>query len=159
MQDFVAKAYGGKIRQRVGGICLRKKIGKTQILLIKHQGLGKPYFWIPPGGGIEFGETAKNALCREFLEETGLIIEIQKFLGISEFLNLPLHTYELFFMVDVKGGNLKQGIDPETDIDKQVIQKISWLSLEELAQIPEQYKHPILHNFDEKRLMNFIQFS
>jgi len=158
LQEFIAKTYGGKIRQRVGGICLRKEAGETQILLIKHQGLGKPYFWIPSGGGVKFGETAQKALCREFAEETGLEVEVKEFLGIFEFLNLPLHAYEFFFRVHIKGGKLKQGLDPETSPNQQVIQKVAWLNLEELAQIPEEYKHPILHNFDEKNLGNFIHF-
>lgn len=35
-----------------------------------------------PGGGIDPGETQVNALHREVLEETGLLIEVMGFLGI-----------------------------------------------------------------------------
>ena len=37
-----------------------------------------------PGGHIEFGETAAEALEREMREETGLEVEVGKFLGVVE---------------------------------------------------------------------------
>lgn len=37
-----------------------------------------------PGGHIEFGESAKTALAREVLEETGLTIQVGEFIGAVE---------------------------------------------------------------------------
>jgi ADP-ribose pyrophosphatase YjhB (NUDIX family) len=41
-------------------------------------------FYRPMGGGIEFGEKGDAALLREFNEEIGKEIEIEKFLGTVE---------------------------------------------------------------------------
>jgi ADP-ribose pyrophosphatase YjhB (NUDIX family) len=38
----------------------------------------------PIGGTIEFGERAVEAVVREFLEETGLAVELWDFLGVYE---------------------------------------------------------------------------
>lgn len=46
---------------------------ERKILLLPHAKIGK---WLPPGGHIEKGETPIEAVKREVLEETGLVIEL-----------------------------------------------------------------------------------
>ena len=76
-QEEITSIYHGKVRPRVCGILIEN----NSILLVKHEGLGSAgTLWIPPGGGIEFGETAQEALKREFQEEVDLQIESTKFL-------------------------------------------------------------------------------
>lgn len=41
-------------------------------------------FYRPPGGGIEFGERAKEAACREAVEELGYAVYAERLLGIVE---------------------------------------------------------------------------
>lgn len=43
-----------------------------KVLLVHHNKFDK---WVPPGGHIEDGETPAETVVREFLEETGLIVE------------------------------------------------------------------------------------
>lgn len=59
------------------GVCLRD--GK--ILLCRAKGGKSTYL---PGGHIEFGETGRTALVREMREETGLVAETGRFLGVVE---------------------------------------------------------------------------
>jgi 8-oxo-dGTP pyrophosphatase MutT (NUDIX family) len=44
-----------------------------RILLVRFEFPGGSMFWATPGGGIEAGEVAEDAIRRELLEETGLV--------------------------------------------------------------------------------------
>ena len=72
----------------VGAVIVRDgRDGQKQVLLIRRA--QEPYKgeWSPPGGAVELGETLQHAVCREVLEETGLVVEtidiIQAFDGIT----------------------------------------------------------------------------
>jgi 8-oxo-dGTP diphosphatase len=40
--------------------------------------------WEFPGGGVNFGETLADAIRREFLEEYGMVIEVETLLGVDD---------------------------------------------------------------------------
>ena len=51
-----------------------------------------PFYWLP-GGGVEPGETAEEALGRELIEEASLVIHVRRLLYISENLSkVPTRT-------------------------------------------------------------------
>lgn len=136
--------YGNRIRVRACGICIEN----DRVLMIGHRAiLGENIFWSPPGGGVEVGEMAENALKREFLEETGLEIEVGKLLLMNEFVKLPLHGIELFFEVKKLSGELILGQDPEMNLSEQLIQKIEWLSLDEIKRLNLSEKHQFWQKF------------
>ncbi len=107
-----------------------------KVLLIKHKKLGK---WLYPGGHVEENETPREAAEREFLEETGLKVNVvgERFdtndpsvspeplpITISmETVNYPdvthLH-YDMIFLVNRIGGSLLDG---------------KWFSHEEIEQL------------------------
>ena len=138
----VSKTFGNKLRVRVCGLHIRK----NKILLIKHKGLGKDnVFWAPPGGGVEFGETLEKALQREMLEECNGKYRIDEFLFHYEFVKPPLHALEYFFKVSPVNHSQKISIgkDPELDNQQQIIEKVAWLSEEEVKTIHPDSKHGI----------------
>ena len=135
MKKEVEKLYGQKIRVRACGICFEQ----DKLLLVNHSGITPGNFWAPPGGGIEFGQTAEEALKKEFAEETGLTITCGKFLFGCEFLQHPLHAIEVFFEVATHSGILKKGNDPEL----QIIQDVRFMSTEEIGNIPRNELHGI----------------
>jgi 8-oxo-dGTP diphosphatase len=156
IKNEIVLNFGNKLRIRVCGICIEE----NKILLIRHHSIGKSNeLWTPPGGGMNYGESAENALIREFIEETGLHVSVEKFLCVNEYLTPPLHAIELFFIVKKTGGSLQTGIDPELHADRQIITKIEWLSIEQLQEIPRESLHSLLHSIqsieDFHRLSGF----
>jgi ADP-ribose pyrophosphatase YjhB (NUDIX family) len=125
----VVQVFGNKVRIRVCGILIKD----DTILLVNHQGLNTANrFWSPPGGGIEFGESAAESLRREFREETGLGIEVVRFLCIHEHIDNSLQAIELFFEVKSTSGSIFTGTDPE--LTEPIIREVKFMTFEELQQ-------------------------
>lgn len=138
----IPNIYHNNIRIRICGICLVRQ----SILLVNHQGLTPSNeYWMPPGGGIAFGETIHSCLKRELYEETGYHVTPGKFVTIHEHIVPPLHAIEHFYEAAISSGTLKKGIDPE--LQDQIIKDVKWVPLKELANIPQHQKHPILEQF------------
>jgi 8-oxo-dGTP diphosphatase len=145
MTPEIAEIYGNKVRLRVCGLCWEG----NSLLLVKHQ-MGNGDLWAPPGGGVEYQESLDEALKREFFEETGLKINVEKFLFGCEFIKNPLHAVELFFDTKKVGGTLMSGYDPEL----QLIENAVFLSWDEIKDIPDESRHGIFNkcqNFDDLR--------
>jgi ADP-ribose pyrophosphatase YjhB (NUDIX family) len=97
----------------VGAIILRR----NSILLVQRARSPLKGYWSLPGGLIEPGEKIEEALKREVLEETGLIIRPKKVFEIFERIipdaegraeyHYILHDY----LCTVVGGTLKAGDD------------------------------------------------
>ena len=135
-----------RLRNRVCGICLKD----NQLLMVKLR-LGDNPLWIPPGGGIEFGESAADALKREFAEETGLKIGVGELLFVNEFIAPPLHAIEFFFEVFIESGSLVRGFDPELGEGSQIIEEVRFMSFGEIKRENPLHLHRVF------RLCNSIE--
>lgn len=132
--------YSNKVRVRVCGLLQED----NKLLLIKHKSIGsKGILWSPPGGGIEFGETAEESLEREFLEETNLEVEVTNFLFTYEMMNKKHHAIELFFEVKKLGGDLRLGRDPELNEESQIITDLTFLDYKEMDKMDKGILHGI----------------
>ena len=143
--DALLAAYSGKVRVRVGGLLLRD----GALLLAGHRGLLPKHapFWSPPGGGWQFGESLKAALIREFREETGLEVQVGRFLHLHEFSAGKLQALELFFEVQPTGDAQPQlGHDPEHATDQQLLVDLAWFTPRQLLQLPPAQVHPVLQH-------------
>lgn len=69
----------GKPTIRVGGLLVQD----GRVLMVE-QGRDDERYWLVPGGGVRFGETLADALRREFLEELGLRVGVNRLLAIVE---------------------------------------------------------------------------
>lgn len=154
-KQTINRHFGGKVRVRVGGILIES--GK--ILLLKHEGVGpSDYLWAPPGGGLEFGTDAEINLQREFLEETGLQIEVKELLFVNEFLDDALHAIELFYSVEQQGGHLKLGTDPEMQ-EQQILKDLKYFDEADLKKEQKNRLHNMFHRINKpKEVLNLTGY-
>jgi 8-oxo-dGTP diphosphatase len=154
IQEKIIEEFGNKLRIRVCGLCIED--GK--VLLVNHQSLNKEGdFWSPPGGGMDYAQSAKENLKREFIEETGLEIKVEHFLFVHEYLRPPLHAIELMFLVRRIKGELQTGFDPEMDDDTQIIKNVRFMTEQELKSRNPNTIHQVFRNagsFDELCALN-----
>jgi 8-oxo-dGTP diphosphatase len=57
-------------------------------LLVSDEFIRGGYFTKLPGGGLEFGEGTRDCLRREFMEETGLEVEVCEHIYTTDFFQI-----------------------------------------------------------------------
>jgi len=84
-----------------------------KILLVRHR-KGNRLYWVLPGGRLEYGETFQECAVRELKEETGLDIEIEKFLYLSEAIapDRSRHIVNVYLKGRITGGTMRIGNEP-----------------------------------------------
>ncbi|PIB35554.1 hypothetical protein BFP72_09200 [Reichenbachiella sp. 5M10] len=140
--EEIASIFGNKVRVRVMGLWVHDH----KVLLLNHSGLNtENELWLPPGGGVEFGEGLSEALSREFREELRVEVTVGDFLFLHEFRSEALHAIELFFEIKAVSGEFVLGIDPESG-DNQSLQEYAFLSIDDIQKKGEECFHPVLRN-------------
>lgn len=86
---------------------------EQKILLVRHR-KGNRLYWVLPGGRLEYGETFHECAVRELKEETGLDIEIEKFLFLSEAIapDRSRHIVNIYLKGRITGGTMQIGNEP-----------------------------------------------
>ncbi len=86
-------------------------------ILMVEQGRGDERYWLLPGGGVKFGETLSDGLKREFQEELGMRVGVQRLVAIVESISpepdYAKHVVHLVFEVSAPTEDL-----PEPQEDK-----------------------------------------
>jgi len=100
-----------------------------KILLVRHR-KGNRQYWVLPGGRLEYGETFHECAVREMREETGLDVEVDDFVYLSEALapDRSRHIVNIYLTAHVVGGVLQVGDEP-------VLAGVDYVPMEELARL------------------------
>lgn len=103
-----------------------------KILLVKRGCEPNLGLWSLPGGSIELGETAREAVAREVLEETSLTVNVGEVAIVSDVISkdgdeIDFHYVVISFFAKVVGGDLKAASDA---------QDARWIDLSDVHKYP-----------------------
>lgn len=122
-----------------GGVRVILHNDEGKILLVRQHHEDKD-IWMVPGGGIEEGENSQDAAIREVMEETGLVIHVERLLWhVEEVSEKRGQRFVNFFLGSIIGGHPELGSDPEFSEENQVLEELRFFSREELDSIENLY--------------------
>lgn len=97
--------------------------------MVRHR-KGNRQYWVLPGGRLEYGETFEECAVREIKEETGLDVEVERFLFLSEAIapDRSRHIVNVYLKAKEMGGTMKVGNEP-------VLAGVDYISIDELEKV------------------------
>lgn len=129
-QTLVSRVVRPRFRMAVAALVFDER---GRILLFKHT--YRKLAWGIPAGGLEFKEQPKDAIIREFFEETGMTIEVVNLLLADS--SPHFHHVSLVYLCEIVAGEFRESHE---------ISEIQYFDVDNLP--------PML--FDEKDLIRSV---
>ena len=131
--NFPSLSRAPHLRQRAAGLIQRE----GRVLL--HRVVGDA-FWALPGGGIEAGESAAQALVRELQEELGQAVEPGALACVVEnfftYAGATYHEIGLYLHAEpLPGSQLLSGPGPYVGVEGPRALEFAWFSPSELGNL------------------------
>ncbi len=108
---------------------------ETGVLFVEHEKDGGTY-WLLPGGGVDFGESLAEALEREVLEETGVIVETGDLVFANDSIPPDKHRHQINLVFEAEYKGRQPGHSP-TDPRVRRSRFLSFSAIETLALYPD----------------------
>lgn len=105
-------------------------IKEGKLLLVKRANEPGKGRWSVPGGIVDLGETLNDAVSREILEETGLVIRVGEPAGVFDYIEkdkkgvIKFHYIIIDYFADVISGEPKASSD---------VADVKWVNLGDLG--------------------------
>jgi ADP-ribose pyrophosphatase YjhB (NUDIX family) len=104
-------------------------MSETSVVLVRRAQEPLRGRWSLPGGAVELGETLREAVSREVLEETGLVVDVGSVIGAIDHIDvdpdgkIAYHFVIVDYLCSPRGGTLRPG----DDVDDAVVADVGAL--------------------------------
>ena len=115
---------------------------ENKILLVKST-YQRFHPWGLPGGSLEYGESPEEAVKREVWEETGLIVEIKRFLLVKTW---SPDRVGMYYWCETTGGEI-HSTDEVSEVGYFSLDDLPDVRVLDVDMIKQLYKMAELHNY------------
>ena len=132
MRDIQFQEEHKRFNCRVNGICIKD----NKIFLSK---LKNDKYWTFVGGKVTFGESTDCAILREYEEEVGVRLQIDKMIALIEnFFDLQDYSWHqyIFFYLLRDDNNALEFFEGEREIEDNKDAIYRWFDLTEISDVP-----------------------
>lgn len=113
---------------RVTGVLVEDR----KLLLVEQKVHTTDRTWSLPGGRVEVGETLEEAIKREMLEETGIMVEIEKLLYLCDKIDCKTPILHITFLLKKLKGEV---VLPTNEFDENPINDVKYVDFSKLADL------------------------